>query len=35
MSDTRDTIVIISRMNFYDLPGSDILLEDPETVRVK
>ena len=33
--DTRENIVLISRMNFFDLPGTDVLLDDPETLRVR
>ena len=34
-SDTKENNVLISRVNFFDLPGSDILLEEPESLRVK
>jgi len=33
--DTRENLILISRMNFFDLPGSEIMLDDPETIRVR
>ncbi|KRX05294.1 P-loop containing nucleoside triphosphate hydrolase [Pseudocohnilembus persalinus] len=33
--DTMEQLVLISRMNFFDLPGSDILLDDPENIRIR
>lgn len=25
----------MSRLTFFDLPGSEVLIEDPETIRIK
>jgi hypothetical protein len=30
-----DPLVLISRMTFFDLPGCEILTENPEAVRIK
>jgi hypothetical protein len=30
-----ENLTIISRMNFFDLPGSEIMLDDPEAIRVR
>jgi hypothetical protein len=28
-------MLLISHMNFVDLPGSEILMDDPETIRIR
>ena len=28
-------MMYVAEANFFDLPGSEILLEDPETVRIQ
>ncbi len=33
--DIKENNALISRLNFFDLPGSEILLEDPENIRIK
>lgn len=34
-NETRDTAVVVSRLAFFDLPGAEILLEDPDSVKMK
>lgn len=35
LADTKENLILISKLNFFDLPSSDILLEDPEALRVR
>ena len=35
MIDAKDSMVLITKMNFFDMPGSEIMLDDPETLRVR
>ncbi|EAS00321.3 kinesin motor catalytic domain protein (macronuclear) [Tetrahymena thermophila SB210] len=30
-----ENVTILSRLNFFDLPGSEIMLDDPESIRVR
>ena len=33
--DSREQQVLLSKLNFFDLPGSEILFDDPETIRIR
>lgn len=33
--DNRDSVALISRLHFIDLPGAEVLMEDPETLRTR
>lgn len=33
--ETGEPLVLLSRMTFLDLPGCEVLIDDPETIRIK
>lgn len=33
--DTGEPLILLSRMTFFDLPGCEVLIDDPETIRIK
>jgi hypothetical protein len=35
LKENQEPLVLQSKLSFYDLPGSEILVDDPETIRIK